>query len=233
MNRPLEGSVRHYLRRRGRMTRGQARALEEHAQRVSFQGHDPLAPLVPIDWHAVFDNPARPMGLEIGFGMGHALVQWSEQAPDWNLVGLEVYQPGIGAALLLADAADALDRLFVIEADARRALDVCFAPASLQEIRVFFPDPWPKARHHKRRLIQPEFVSALAARLCAGGSLRLATDWQAYAHHMLEVLNSESQLRNAADAGFAPRFAERNVTRFEARGQSLGHEVWDLHFVRV
>ncbi len=214
------------------MTRGQARALVEHASRVSFQGDDPLQPIEPIDWREVFaEADSRPLGLEIGFGMGQALVRWAEQAPQWNLVGLEVYQPGIGAALLLGAAANALDRLFIVEADARRALGACFAPASLDEIRVFFPDPWPKARHHKRRLIQPDFVRLMAERLKPGGALRLATDWEAYAEHMLTVLHAEPLLRNVA-SDFAERFAERDVTRFEARGQRLGHDVWDLHFVR-
>jgi tRNA (guanine-N7-)-methyltransferase len=185
----------------------------------------------PFDLGEAFGREA-PLGVEIGFGMGHALAAWAAAAPDWNLLGIEVYEPGIGA-LLLALKQASLDNVRVAEADAAAFLAEAMAPASIDELRVFFPDPWPKKRHHKRRLIQDEFVALAASRLKAGGRLLLATDWQPYAEWMLEVLE-RSTLENLAPSGsgFAPRAPERIVTRFEARGERLGHDVWDLSFRR-
>jgi len=161
--------------------------------------------------------------------MGHALLDWAQQRQEWNLLGIEVYQPGIGALLLGAER-DGLSNLRVLEGDAEQAFDNALEPASVDEVRIFFPDPWPKKRHHKRRLVQPAFVSTLASRLKPGGRLLLATDWQPYAEWMLEVLEAESALENDAGSGYASRADQRVVTRFEARGTRLGHEVWDLAF---
>jgi tRNA (guanine-N7-)-methyltransferase len=207
------------------MTRGQTRALTEQAQAL-IPEHEPG----PVDWTARFGRQA-PLGLEIGFGMGQALLDWAESAPELNLLGVDVYRPGIGA-LLLGKAARQLDHLLVIEADARLALATLLAPDSLSEVRIFFPDPWPKKRHHKRRLIQAPFVALLASRLKVGGRLRLATDWGPYAEQMLAVLEAEPLFASESDGGFAPRFAGRPVTRFEQRGQRLGHAVWDLAYRR-
>jgi tRNA (guanine-N7-)-methyltransferase len=205
------------------MTRGQRRALETLWSR--FQ------PELPVDWRAEFGRDA-PLGVEIGFGMGHALLDWAERHPDWNLVGIEVYQPGIGALLLGLEQRE-VDNVRVLEGDAAALLVEAFAPGSLQAARIFFPDPWPKKRHHKRRLVQPEFVSLLADRLAPGGLLLLATDWAAYAEWMLEVLDAEPALENLAGTGcYAARSPERPVTRFEARGERLGHPVWDLAYRR-
>jgi tRNA (guanine-N7-)-methyltransferase len=212
-----------YLRRRGRLTRGQARALNLHgpAAIVSADG--------PVDWDARFGR-AAPLGLEIGFGAGSALLDWAEASPEMNLIGIDVYQPGIGA-LLAARAARHIEHLLVIEAEAESALEAAFPSESLSEVRIFFPDPWPKKRHHKRRLIQRPFVRLLTDRMRPGARVRLATDWEGYAEWMLEVLEAEPGLANEF-AGFAERFPCRPVTRFEARGQRLGHQVWDLCFVK-
>ena len=215
-----------YLRRRGRLTRGQARALESHGPDVlvSLQGEQLL------DLEALFQRSA-PVGLEIGFGTGQALLDWAESAPDWNLLGIEVYEPGIGS-LLKGMAERQLSNIRVLSEDAVELIEHVIPPNVLQEVRIFFPDPWPKKRHHKRRLISPAFVSLLVERMCPGGRLRLATDWQDYAEQMLAVLNAEPGLTNEAGDGFADRFDGRNITRFEARGQRLGHSVWDLSYLK-
>ncbi len=215
-----------YLRKRGRLTRGQAKALEALGPQVLV----PLGESVPLDLDAVFDRSA-PVGLEIGFGTGQALLDWAETKPDWNLLGIEVYEPGIGS-LLKGMAERGLHNIRVISADAGEVLERFIAPAALAEVRVFFPDPWPKKRHRKRRLINHDFAALLVDRLGRGGRLRLATDWQDYAEQMLKVLNGQSQLQNEAGDGYASRFEGRNVTRFEARGQRLGHPVWDLSYRR-
>jgi tRNA (guanine-N7-)-methyltransferase len=213
------------------MTRGQARALASH--RATFVS--PLSP-TPVDWSAEFGRDA-PLGLEIGFGMGGALLEWAAACPHWNLLGIDVYQPGIGALLLGVESAE-LTNLRVIEGDARLAVAHAIAPESLDEVRIFFPDPWPKKRHHKRRLIQADFARLLVSRLRRGGQsreggqLRLATDWQPYASAMREVLDAVASLQNAAGDGFAPRPVERPLTRFEIRGRRLGHQVWDLAYRR-
>ena len=212
-----------YLRHRGRLTKGQRRALENAGpQWLVGQGAG------VVDWSAEFSRQA-PLGVEIGFGMGHALLAWAQAAPAWNLLGIEVYQPGIGALLLRAKLAE-LSNLRLLDDDAGHALQNTCSPGSLQEVRIFFPDPWPKNRHHKRRLIQPGFVKLLASRLAPGGTLLLATDWQPYARWMLQCLEAESSLANLSTDGFASHRATRPVTRFEARGQRLGHEVWDLAY---
>ncbi len=206
------------------MTRAQRRALDAHQDLVL------TLPQGGLDTEAAFGRQA-PLGVEIGFGMGHALLAWAEARPDWNLLGVEVYQPGIGALLLGLEQLS-LSNVRVLEADAKLLFARALGDASVDEVRIFFPDPWPKKRHHKRRLLNPEFVRLLSARLKAGGRLLLATDWQPYAESMLEVLSAEPFLVNAAPQGFSSRAEERVVTRFEARGERLGHEVWDLCFLR-
>ena len=215
---------RTYLRRRGRITRGQARALETDGERlVRVAG----SPREMVDWF----GRAAPLGVEIGFGMGEALLQWAETCPDWNLVGIDVYQPGIGALLLGAQRAQ-LSNLRVLAMDANQAVAECFAPGSLQEVRIFFPDPWPKKRHHKRRLIQPDFVSALGECLQRQGRLLVATDWQPYAEVIRDVLDHTVGLRNLYPGEIsAPRPPGRPVTRFEAKGTRRGHKVWDFAYV--
>ena len=215
-----------YLRRRGRLTRGQARALESIGPDVLVSVPD--GELLNPD--ALFGRSA-PIGLEIGFGTGQALLDWAETAPDWNLLGIEVYEPGIGS-LLKGIAERQLGNIRVLSEDAVALLEQVIPANVLQEVRIFFLDPWPKKRHHKRRLISPAFAALLVERMCPGGRLRLATDWQDYAEQMLIVLNAEPGLINEAGDGFAERFDGRNITRFEARGQRLGHSVWDLSYLK-
>ena len=222
---------RTYLRRRGRTTRGQARALTELSNRYCL---DPGAGL--LDPASVFGRDV-PLGLEIGFGMGHALVEWALQRPGWNLLGIEVYQPGIGAAML-ALARHELANVRLLEAPAEQVLEANLGPDSLTEVRIFFPDPWPKKRHHKRRLLQPELVALLTRRLAPDGLLWVATDWADYAAWIVDVLDCEPALTRER----APRVETcgpgatddegRPRTRFESRGRRLGHAVWDLRYRR-
>jgi tRNA (guanine-N7-)-methyltransferase len=216
-----------YIRRQGRMTRAQARALIELMPRYSV----PLSESVG-DWATVFERHA-PLALEVGFGMGHALLDAAQRHPQWNWLGIEVYRPGIGA-LLNGVVAAGLTNVRIVEADARRVLAQMIESDSLRRLVVLFPDPWPKSKHHKRRLISVEFAALAASRLAVDGDLLLATDWADYAEQMLAVLDAEPGLRNCAGAGcYAPRSDERRQTRFEARGVSLGHRVWDLAYRRA
>ena len=216
-----------YVRRRGRMTAGQSRALAQAQDRfrISAEQWQALAQRATVD--------DRPVGLEIGFGMGQAVVQWCTQAPDQDIVGIEVYQPGIGSAMLLAEQYQ-VENLHIVDGDADALLQLTPASPWLNEVRVFFPDPWPKKRHHKRRLLQAPFIDALARRLVSGGRLRVATDWWPYAQEINAVLEREQQLCNLGnEEGFAPRFAQRGTTNFEARGQRLGHGTWDFLYQKV
>lgn len=215
-----------YIRRQGRMTRAQSRALQTLFERF----HVPVG-MNAEDWAARFGRDA-PLVLEIGFGMGHALLATAQQHPEWNCVGVEVYRPGIGA--LLNAVADArLTNVRIIEGDARDVLANMITEGTLRRVMVFFPDPWPKSKHHKRRLINPEFAALVANRLAPDGELQVATDWEHYADSMRTVLDAEPGLENLAGAGlFAQRSQERPTTRFEARGVRLGHEVWDLAYGR-
>ncbi len=208
------------------MTRGQSRALEAWASDWVI----PETAQGPVDWTSRFSRRA-PLGVEIGFGMGQALLTWAETDPGMNLVGIDVYRPGIGA-LLAGRAERDIAHLLVVEGDARVVLDRLFATGSIREARIFFPDPWPKKRHHKRRLVNAAFVRLLSDRLEPGGRLRLATDWEDYAVWMLGVLEAEGTLSNESGTGYAGRFAGRDITRFEARGQRLGHGVWDLSYIK-
>jgi tRNA (guanine-N7-)-methyltransferase len=219
-------SIRSFVTRAGRTTAAQQRALDElwPAYGVEFSA----APLEP---RAVFGREA-PCTLEIGFGNGENLLALAAAAPARNYLGVEVHRPGVGR-LMLGLQTRAVSNVRIICHDAVEVIERQLAPASLAEILVLFPDPWPKKRHHKRRLIQLPFAEVLAERLASGGMLRLATDWQPYAQHMLETLSAVASLQNlAADGGFIPRPGERSPTRFERRGTRLGHEVWDLAFRR-
>jgi len=220
-------SVRSFVLRAGRATVGQQRALTELWPKYGVE----FSP-VPLDLQALFGR-AAPCMLEIGFGAGEALLEFATAHPKMDCIGIEVHRPGVGRLLLGAEAAT-LRNLRVICHDAVEVLQHQLAPASIELAHIFFPDPWPKKRHHKRRLIQPAFVELLAKALAPGGTLRLATDWEPYAQHMREVLDASAAFVNAAaEAGFVARSAERTPTRFERRGQRLGHGVWDLEYRRV
>ena len=217
--------IRSYVLRAGRVGSGQARALAEVGPRclLAYQSH-------VVDLDAVFGRVSAKV-LEIGFGMGEGLAETAAAYPDTDFLGVEVHTPGVGA-LLKQIGERGLDNVRVIQHDAVEVLERMIAPGSLAGVRVFFPDPWHKKRHHKRRLIQPPLVALLASRLAPGGFIHLATDWQDYAAQMLVVLSAEPLLQNTV-ADYAPRPDTRPLTKFEQRGLRLGHGVWDLIFRRV
>lgn len=186
----------------------------------------------PLDLDSVFHRHA-PRTVEIGFGNGDNLAKMAAAHPERDYLGLEVHRPGVGR-LLLAVEELGLNNVRVVCHDAVEVLAEQISPHSLDEVVILFPDPWPKKRHHKRRLIQPAFVELVTERLRPEGVLRMATDWQPYAEEMLVTAQSNTRLENlAADGTYIPRPAERVATRFERRGERLGHDVWDLAFRRI
>lgn len=217
-------SIRSFVVRAGRMGTGQLRALEV------------LGPRFVLPWSGQRLDPAAvwgrsaPLVLEIGFGMGGATAEIAARQPEVDFLGVEVHTPGVGALLKLIDE-QGLTNLRIVQHDAVEVLEHMIGPASLAGVHIFFPDPWHKKKHNKRRLIQAEFVASLVTRLAPGGYLHCATDWQPYAEQMLEVLSAEPALCNTAD-GYAPRPDYRPLTKFENRGLKLGHGVWDLVFRR-
>lgn len=223
-NPPHLRRIRSFVTRAGRVSKGQLRALETLAPqfRLPYTG-------APLDWDLAYGRSA-PRILEIGFGMGATTAEIAALRPADNFLGVEVHEPGVGALLKLIGEQQ-LGNIRMIQHDAVEVVEHMLAPDSLDGIHVFFPDPWHKARHHKRRLIQPPFVALLASRLRPGGYLHCATDWEHYAEQMLAVLGAEPTLENTAD-GYAPRPDYRPVTKFERRGLRLGHGVWDLLFRR-
>jgi tRNA (guanine-N7-)-methyltransferase len=222
---PRRRSIRSFVVRAGRMGTGQAKALADLGPRYVL----PFT-TTPLDRRAAFGRDA-PLVLEIGFGMGDATAAIAQARPDTDFLGVEVHPPGVGA--LLKHIGDrGLTNIRIVQHDAVEVLQHMIAAGSLSGVHVFFPDPWHKKRHHKRRLIQPAFVHELALRLAPGGHLHCATDWQPYAEQMLEVLSAEALLENTAQ-GYAPKPDYRPLTKFEQRGMKLGHGVWDLVFRRV
>ncbi|MFK7829983.1 MAG: tRNA (guanosine(46)-N7)-methyltransferase TrmB [Congregibacter sp.] len=219
--------IRSFVLRAGRMTQAQQRGFEEGWDRWGIEYTPEL-----LDFDQLFGGAGERV-LEIGFGMGQSLLDMAEAQPQAQYLGVEVHRPGVGG-LLHGVYARELSNIRVICHDAVEVLENCIQPGSLQRIQIFFPDPWHKKRHHKRRLIQAEFVQLLSSRLAAGGVLHLATDWQPYAEHILEVVDASELLENCAGAGmYSPRPKQRPLTKFEARGQRLGHGVWDLLYGRV
>lgn len=219
--------IRSYVLRTGRMTPGQQRAFDENWQRWGLEHTDG-----PLAFEVMFGRPG-PTVLEIGFGMGQSLVDMAEAAPATNFIGIEVHKPGVGR-LLHSMAERDVDNIRVYCHDAVEILRDCIPGGSLDTIQIFFPDPWHKKRHNKRRLIQPPFVTQLLTRLKPGGTLHLATDWEHYARQMMEVLSATDGLSNTCGAGqFTPRPEHRPLTKFELRGERLGHGVWDLIFIRI
>ncbi len=216
--------VRSYVLRGGRLGSGQLRALAELAPRYVL----PFT-AAALDWPAAFGRSSAPRVLEIGFGMGGATAQIAAAQPGVDFLGVEVHEAGVGALLRHIEEQQ-LHNLRIVRHDAVEVLRQMIEPGTLAGVHVYFPDPWPKKRHHKRRLIQPPLVSLLASRLAPGGYLHCATDWQPYAEQMLEVLSACPALANTAGSGYAPRPAWRPQTKFELRGLKLGHGVWDLVF---
>jgi tRNA (guanine-N7-)-methyltransferase len=209
---------------RGRKTEAQQRAIDElwPSFGVEFDG-------TPLDLDAVFGRTA-PRVAEIGFGNGENLLTLAERHPDRDFLGIEVHGAGIGRVLgAMRDRG--IGNIRIVRHDAVEVFERGLPEGSLDEILIFFPDPWPKARHHRRRLIQPEFAGLLVRALAPDGVLRLATDWEPYAEHMIEVLDAEPRLVNlAGDARFVPRPEDRPVTKFERRGERLGHAIFDLAY---
>lgn len=216
--------IRSFCGRRGHFTAGQRSAYERLAPRFGLPFRDS-----PIDPAEVFGRSA-PLALEIGFGMGESTARIAAARPDTDFIGVEVYPPGVGSLLRLIEL-EGLSNLRVIQHDAIDVVRTMIAPAALAAVHLFFPDPWPKARHHKRRLVRPDFIALLASRIRTGGYLHCATDWEDYAQQMLAVLSAEPLLANTA-ADFAPRPTYRPLTKFEARGLQRGYGVWDLVFSR-
>ncbi len=216
--------IRSYVLRQGRVSSAQQRARETLLPRYGIACTESL-----IDLEQLFVR-AAPKILEIGFGMGDTTAEIAAAQPDNDYLGVEVHTPGVGSLLKQIDAR-ALTNVRIIQHDAVEVLRHMIAPGCLDGVHIFFPDPWPKKRHHKRRLIQAPLVQLIAGKLKPGGYLHTATDWHEYAEQMLAVLSSEPALENTA-RDYAPRPAYRPLTRFENRGLKLGHGVWDILFRR-
>ena len=218
-------AIRSFVLRQGRLTPAQQRAVETLLPHygISYAAE-------PLDLNHVFGRQA-PRILEIGFGMGAATAQIAAANPDKDYLGIEVHTPGVGNLLKLMEEQE-LTNLRVIQHDAVEVLRHMIADTSLDGVHIFFPDPWPKKRHHKRRLLQAEFVALVCSKLKPGGYLHFATDWEEYAQWTLDVLRAEPKLANTV-ADYAPRPEYRPLTKFEQRGLNLGHGVWDLIFTRI
>ena len=222
-------NIRSVVRRTGRTTVGQAKAFADVGPRFLLAYTDQ-----PLDFAAVYERTA-PTILEIGFGMGEATAHIAAVMPERNFLCCEVHTPGVGALLKRIDEQN-LGNIRILQHDAVEVIDHMLPPGSLDGAHIFFPDPWHKTKHNKRRLIQAPLIAKLAARLKPGGYLHCATDWQPYAEQILEVLSGQPLLKNTADAasdGYAPKPDYRPLTKFENRGIKLGHGVWDLVFTRA
>jgi len=218
--------IRSYVIRGGRLTSSQRKALENYSAEFVIE-YRPQ----PLNPQSLFGNN-NPVIVEIGFGMGDSLLTMASTMPENNFIGIEVHKPGIGK-LLMGMGRDAVNNIRVINHDAKEVMEHCFEDGSLDGVQIFFPDPWHKKRHHKRRLIQAEFVDLLTQKLKPGGQLHLATDWQPYAEQMLEVLENQDRLVNEAGVGNYSTPGNRPATKFENRGRKLGHGVWDVNFRRA
>ena len=218
--------IRSFVLRQGRVTKGQAHALEtqwpQYGVEYGLQG---------IDLNQIFGRKDSKKILEIGFGMGETTAKIAQTLPDCDFLAAEVHTPGVGALLKLIEEL-ALTNIRIIQHDVVEVLQSMLTDNSLDGVHIFFPDPWHKKRHHKRRLIQAEFVKSLCTKLKSGGYLHLATDWQEYAEWVLDVLKAEPQLQNTV-LDYAEKPVYRPLTKFENRGIKLGHGVWDLVFTRI
>lgn len=225
MSEPAQRPVRSFVLRQGRMTEAQRRALSD-----LFARHGVEYRAQPLDFDILFGRRA-PRVLEVGCGMGETTAAIAQANPAIDYLAVEVHLPGVGSLLRRIEAAG-LANVRVLRHDAVEVVRDMIPPASLTGVHVFFPDPWPKKRHHKRRLLKPPFVRSLAERLAPGGYLHVATDWLEYAAEVLTVLDAEPLLVNRAGLGYSERPAHRPLTKFEQRGIALGHEVRDLVFER-
>lgn len=224
--RPLR-RIRSFVRRQGRLTKGQQQAIDElwPINGIEYSAE-------PMDFQQVFGREA-PLVLEIGFGMGASLVEMAKANPHQNFLGIEVHAPGVGACLASAEEAG-VTNLRVMCHDAVEVLEKMIPDNSLRLAQLFFPDPWHKARHNKRRIVQIPFAELILRKLKLGGVFHMATDWENYAEHMLEVMQSIPGYTNQAPEGlYVPRPDSRPLTKFEQRGHRLGHGVWDLMFERI
>lgn len=219
--------IKSYVLRAGRMTIRQQQGLDKHLSNYAL-------PLADEKWdlNNLFAKRA-PVVVEIGFGMGHSLLQMAKDNPDINYIGIEVHLAGLGS--FAADVYEnKLDNVKIVNADAVEILQKYVPDNSLLGVQIFFPDPWPKKKHHKRRLIQKDFVNLLVAKIKLGGFVHCATDWEDYAHHMLEILTETEELSNMdVNSQYVDRPSSRPLTKFEQRGMRLGHKVWDLQFKKV
>ena len=221
--------IRSFVKREGRLTDAQAKAIEGNWPSKGLSIKQGM-----LNFDQVFGR-AAPTVLEIGFGMGKSFVEMTATAPQHNFIGIEVHRPGIGTCL--ADAEEAgVENLRVFEHDAVEVLAQSIADDSLHRLQLYFPDPWHKTRHHKRRIVQPGFVQNIRTKLAIGGTFHMATDWQQYAQHMMDVMTQADGFENTSSEGtnaYVARPDYRPITKFEVRGQKLGHGVWDLIFKRV
>jgi len=220
-------TVRSFVKREGRLTKGQAVALEQHWDQMGLSHENGL-----LNFQHVFGND-NPVVLEIGFGMGKSLVEMANNAPDLNYIGVEVHRPGVGACIASAHEVE-VTNLRVYEHDAIEVLADCIPDGSLTTVQLFFPDPWHKKKHHKRRIVKPEFVETIRQKLKVGGVFHMATDWENYAECMLEDMQSAPGYKNLSENNdYVPRPDSRPLTKFENRGHRLGHGVWDIQFERT
>lgn len=227
MTNPILRPIRSFIRREGRLTSGQAYALDTHWQQFGLEKDSGQ-----IEYNEVFGNAGRRV-LEIGFGMGNSLVTMAERMPDHQFIGIEVHRPGVGSLINQAERLG-LTNLKTYADDAVQVLKQCIPNDHLDVVQIFFPDPWHKRKHHKRRLIQTEFLDLIQTKLKIGGTLHVATDWQDYATHILRTLSAHPHYANTSSSGdYCPRPAHRPQTKFEARGTRLGHGVWDIIFQRA
>ena len=224
-DRPLR-PIRSFVLRTGRMTAAQKRAIEEGWPKFGLSSSDGL-----LHFSDTFSRDSEVV-FEIGFGMGDSLAQMAAAHPEQDFIGVEVHRPGVGSLLKQIEE-QGLSNIRVFAEDANDALKYSIADGSLSKVQIFFPDPWHKKKHHKRRIVQPEFIQFLRSKLKPQGIIHLATDWQDYAEHMLEVMSNAEGFSNMAESGdYAARPSFRPETKFERRGERLGHGVWDLLFYK-
>ncbi len=219
--------IKSFVLRQGRLSAAQQKAIDNNWPKYGLEVSDEL-----LDFNKLFGRKA-PTIVEIGFGMGKSLAEMAEANPQQNYIGIEVHRPGVGALLKLVEE-KGLTNIRVFNHDAIEVLEKCIPENSLAGVYLFFPDPWHKKRHHKRRIVQPEFAQKIAKHLKIGGQFHMATDWENYAEHMMEVMSASPNYQNFSGAGnYTPRPEYRPLTKFEARGHRLGHGVWDLIFEKT